>query len=85
MKIGNTSFNVAAMQGMKFEDFKKQFKGVIHAPGLTLEQVFEQLTGQKVERIIKTDGPIETKIDEPNEKKSVFKKVKKENDENPSF
>lgn len=84
MKIGNTSFNVAAMQGMKFEDFEKQFKGVIRAPGLTMEQIFEQLTGQKVERKIKTDGPIETKIDEPNEKKSIFKKVKEIKDEKPS-
>ena len=44
MKIGNTSYNVEAIKAMSFDDFKKQFRGLIDTD---LKETYKQLTGKE--------------------------------------
>lgn len=76
MKIGNTSFDVEEMKKLTFEEFKKQFRGKVYAPGLTLEEVYTKVTGKKVEKSTqqKVVEPAKNKVEVPAENKAKSEK-----------
>lgn len=56
-KIGNTNFNPESFEDLKgFEEYVKA-RDFIHLQGMTTKQAFEELKGEKSDRVRKTNRP----------------------------
>ena len=71
MKIGNTDYNVKAIKEMGFKEFDKLYKNRI----TDTKEVYEKVTGEKVEEKEKKEEP--TKLEFEVTKKPTIVKDKK--------